>query len=204
MTRQPQTPPKAGDGDYARLEIETPFPAPWLKNFFADPERLLRLNPLITFKAVQRATPDRWRLTGRNEANGMDFDVTARIIRDDGGWRIRWDGWLKNETRLEITGHDPARLIIIDDYSATPLAERRRRTAEVDTSLTAWGHAVHRYLRNLRRFAWLPGWRWFMSGPWIAMKPAGRRITVLLFWLTVAEFVLFLMVFAIFYLEYGA
>ena len=204
MNAEPQTPPQTGDSDYARLEIETPLPAQQLVKFFSDPLRLLRLNPLITFKEIERQAPDRWRLSGHNEANGREFDVTARLITSESGWRILWDGWLKSETRLEISGGRRGRLIITDDYSATPLAERRRRTDEVDTSFNAWGQAVHRYLRNLKRFAWLPGWRWFMTGPWINMKPAGRRISVLLFWLTVAEFVFFLMVFAIFWVEYRA
>ncbi len=203
MKARPQSSPQSQEGDYARLEIETPYPASWLVRFFSDPERLLRLNPLMTFDVIERRTPDLWRLKGRNEANGQAFDVTARVIPRENGWSIHWNGWLKNETRLEIVGPESGRLILTDDYSATPLEERQRRIDEVDTSFTAWGQAVHRYLNNLKRFAWLPGWRWFMTGPWIKMKPAGRRISVLLFWLTVAEFVFFLMVFTIFTLEYG-
>ena len=202
MNSEARISPRSQESDYARLEIETPFPVGWLEKFFADPMRLLRLNPLITFKDIERQAPDRWRLSGHNEANGRAFEIVGHLISDEHGWHIQWNGWLKNETRLEISGGEQGRLIITDDYSATPLDERRRRMDEVDTSFTAWGQAVHRYLRYLKRFAWLPGWRWFMAGPWINMKPSARRISILLFWLTVAEFMLFLMVFTVFWVEY--
>ena len=200
--------------DYARFEIETPFAARWLLDFFADPLRLLRINPFLTLHAVERIAPDRLRLRGRNDALERDFEVTARIERLPDGWRLLWDGWLKNETRFivrppttattaDATDTPGARIILIDDYSATPEAERRQRLDEVDTSTAAWAQHIHAWLHGLHRYRWLPGHRWFMTGPWLNMKPAARRISKWVAFITIAEFVFFLMVFAIFWLEYG-
>ena len=40
-----------------------------------------------------------------------------------------------------------SRLTITDDYAGLPPAEREERLHEVDRSLTAWGWALHEYLR---------------------------------------------------------
>jgi len=216
---QPHPPqrPEAGQGeaDYARFDIETPFDAAWLRAYFADPERLLRLNPFYTIRELQRPSPHELHLRLRNEALDRDFDLVARFEDIPDGWRLRWDGWLKGETRWRIeeqpsgyasSGHASsgrARLVLIDDYSARSEAERERRIDEVDTSIAAWAQNIHAWLHMLARFSWLPGFARFMSGPWLRMTPAARRISKWLIAITIAEFALFLMVFTIFRLEHG-
>ena len=199
----PASPP-AGEGDFARMEVETPFDADALKAFIDDPERLLRINPLMEFQRFEREGEERWHLQGRNLANGREFDVHfERNPLPGGGWRLRWQGWLKQATELRIRpGADgTARLEIVDDYSGVSEEERRARIEEVDTSFMHWGQALHRYLRNQRRWHWVPGWRWYMNGPWLRMKPSARRIAFLLVFITAAEFLLFLFVLLIFRLE---
>ena len=191
-------------GDFARLEIETPFSARWLADFFADPEKLLRINPLMTFRRFEKTGPRSWRVTGRNEAAGRDFDLAFECRPISGGWRIEWRGWLKTatEVRFEPSGDGgPARLILIDDYSGAPEAERRRRIDEVDTSFKAWGQAIHDYLARWKRWSWLPGWKRYMGRWWLRMTPAARRISFIIIVLGAMEFALFLFVFAIFWLE---
>ncbi len=206
MDPKPTPPPAesaAGEDDRARLEVETPFDAAALGRFIADTERLLRINPLMEFHRFERLAEDRWHLEGRNLANGHAFDVTlTRRPLADGGWRLEWEGWLKQATEIRVLPDgDRARLEIVDHYGGLPEEERRARLDEVDTSFLHWGHALHRFLRNDRRWGWLPGWRWYMNGPWLRMKPSGRRIAFMLLFITAAEFVLFLFVLLIFRLE---
>jgi hypothetical protein len=72
---------------------------------------------------------------------------------------------------------------------------------EVDNSILQWGGGIHRYLLQWKRWSWLPGWKPYMQKFWQGMKPSARRISFMLIALTAAEFVIFLFVFIIFWLE---
>ncbi len=194
---------KDGGKDQARLEIATPFGRAWLMDFLASPERLLRINPLIEISRLEKTGPRQWRMQGRNLANGRDFDV--RFIHEPlpDGLRLTWDGWLKTFTEARIVDAKEGRaaLVIIDDYSGAPEEERKNRIAEVDTSFTPWGQAIWRYLRNWKRWSWLPGYKFAAGRYWLRMKPSARRISFILIVLTAMEFALFLFVLLIFWLE---
>ena len=195
---------KAEEPDFARLEIETPFDAGWLRRFLDDPERILRLNPFMEFSRFERLSADSWRIAGRNLALERDFDAAfRRETLPDGGFRLHWEGLLKTRTEVRIveSPDGTAKLVVTDDYSGTPEEERRRRMDEVDTSFMPWGQAVWRYLRNWKRWSWLPGWKWYMGRYWLHMKPAARRITFILLVLFAMETVLVLFVLLILWLE---
>lgn len=198
------TEPSETGGDFARLEIETPFSRDELVTFVRDPIRILRINPLMEFHKVEPRPPDSWHLEGQNLANGRKFDVIFRHYPlDDGGWRLEWTGWLKSATELhpEPLSNGRSRLVVIDDYSGSTEEEREARLDEVDNSFTHWGHAIHRYLHNWKRWSWIPGWKWYFNGPWLRMKPSARRISFMLLVITAMEFVLFLFAIVILKLE---
>ena len=194
----------AAEADFARMEIETPFDADWLRRFLDDPERILRLNPFMEFSRFEHISAASWRVAGRNLALERDFDATfRREPLPDGGFRLHWEGLLKTSTEVRIIeGPDgTAKLVVTDDYSGTPEEERRRRMDEVDVSFMPWGQATWRYLRNWKRWSWLPGWKWYMGRYWLNMKPAARRISFILLVLFAMETVLVLFVLLILWLE---
>ena len=47
----------------------------------------------------------------------------------------------------------------------------------------------------------MPGWKFYMRRIWQPMKPMARRICFILMVVTAAEFIVFLLVFAVFWLE---
>jgi len=194
----------AAEADFARMEIETPFDADWLRRFLDDPERVLRLNPFMEFSRFEHISADSWRVVGRNLALERDFDATfRREPLPDGGFRLHWEGLLKTRTEVRIIEGPggTAKLVVTDDYSGTPEEERRRRMDEVDISFMPWGQATWRYLRNWKRWSWLPGWKWYMGRYWLRMKPAARRISFILLVLFAMETVLVLFVLLILWLE---
>ena len=73
----------------------------------------------------------------------------------------------------------------------------------MDKSLTAWAEALRLYFLRLRRWSWLPGWRWYIRRVWMPMKPSARRIVWFIYLITVAEFFFFLFVLLIFLIERG-
>ena len=198
--------PMAGSGDgedFARLVIDTPFDAAWLRDFLSDPERVLRINPLMEFSTFERTGERSWRMAGRNLANERDFDVSFLAEPRGDGMRLVYDGWLKTATEFGIEPGEGEgfRLVITDDYSGVSEAEREQRLDEVDTSFMQWGYAIHKYLGNWKRWSWLPGWKLYMQRFWQRMKPSARRVSFMVIVVTAMEFVLFLFVFAIFWLE---
>ena len=81
------------------------------------------------------------------------------------------------------------------------MSEREKSLDEVDKSLVNWGNDLYRYLRQWKRWSWVPGWQWYMRKIWQPMKPMGRRIAYILFVISAAEMILFLLVFTVFRLE---
>ncbi len=196
----------AAEPDFARLEIDTPFDARWLRDFLSDPERILRLNPFMEFSRFEALGEGRWRIVGRNLAQERAFDATFHHESlPDGGFRLHWQGLLKTCTEVGIVPQPDgtAKLVMTDDYSGTSEEERRRRLDEVDTSFMPWGQAIWRYLRNWKRWSWLPGWKWFMGRYWLNMKPAARRISFILLVLFAMETVLVFFVLFLLWLNMG-
>jgi hypothetical protein len=94
-----------------------------------------------------------------------------------------------------------AKLVITDNYGGTPEADRKKRMDEVDKSPVQWGHGLHRYLRQWKRWSGVVLWRWYMRRVWQPMRPTARRTVFQLLIITALEFIVFLMVFIIFWLE---
>ena len=88
-------------------------------------------------------------------------------------------------------------------HAGLPPAERAERLHEVDKSLTAWGWALHAYLRREQRWGRYAPWRWYMRRLWLPMSPRSRRIASLLVLLTAAELVLVLLVGTIYWIEFA-
>jgi len=198
---------KQSEDDFAQVEINTPFDKDWLLGFIHDPQRLLRINSLFEFTdfaAINDKTDtNSWRMTGKNLSNDQPFDVTFTTQLTTSGILLSYKGWLKNSTEVTLkqAEDNSYSLLITDDYSASSVEQREQRIAEVDNSIVQWANDIYRYLQQWKRWSWLPGFQFYMVKFWPKMKPSARRISFMLMAITAAEFVLFLFVFVIFYLE---
>lgn len=191
MTAEPQAAaaPQAQsqDGDWAAVTIDTPLAAHDLIEFVQDLERLYRINSLYEIDLFDRVGPDQYRLAGRNLANGQALDVTFDVITADEGLVARYRSGLKSETTFRVVPHGPtSRLVVTETYSGSD-DERRARLAEVDTSLNAWGRALHDHLRHWSRWSWLGPWRWYMRRVWQPMRPSARRVVYMLWVISLIE-----------------
>jgi hypothetical protein len=197
---QSDTQPNA---DFARVEIDTPFDKNWLEDFLKDPLRLLRINSLFEFSIFEKIDDQHWHMVGKNLSNEEHFDVTFKANHTQSGLLLTYKGWLKTSTeiRIEVDDKNDCRLIITDDYSGTSEEERKQRVGEVDNTIVQWANDIYSYLQKWKRWSWLPGWKLYALRFWQNMKPSARRISFMLIALTSAEFVIFLFVFVIFWLE---
>ncbi len=190
--------------DASWVIVDTPLSLPALREFCTDIERLLRINPYLEFERWQRAGADGFHASFRNLSNQQSVTLDLRIEREsDDAFTLLYRAGIKARTRfvLEPAGAG-SRLSITDDYAGLPPAEREQRLHEVDKSLTAWGWALHEYLRREQRWGRYASWRWYMRRWWLPMTPRARRITYMLVLLTAAELVLILLVATIYWIEF--
>lgn len=188
--------------DAAWVSVETPLEPEALRTLVCDAHRLLRLNSLFEFREWRTEGAGRFFVRGRNLANGRDFATAVTVEPTAEGCRIAYAEGLKSETRVRIEPMPGGtRLTLTDDYSGVPPEARAARLDEVDSSLGQWGRDLHRFCQQWARWSWLAPWRWYMNGYWLRMKPSARRIAFLLIAITAAEFAVFLLVAAIFWLE---
>jgi hypothetical protein len=195
--------PSRDGEDAAWVTIETPFDAAELRSFLDDVERLYRINSLLVFEDWRQTGETGYRLRAKNLSNGRLLDTELDVEATSDGITVRYSEGLKAATRFRVEPQPDgsAKLIVTDDYSGTAPDEREARIDEVDKSLVEWGRNLHRYLHQWKKWSWAPGWKFYMRRVWQPMKPMARRICFILIVVTAAEFVLFLLVFAIFWLE---
>lgn len=184
------------DADRAWVRIATGLSPTALVAFCQDVERLLRINSMYEFEQWRPAGADRFFMQVRNLSNGYDFATQIRAEPRLDGMRIVYATGLKTATvfRVEPAGPDDksaapgsAVLVVIDDYSGTPEAERQARASEIDKSLVWWGHDLHRYLRYWARWSGFAAFRWYLRRIWQPMTPKARRVTFVLIAITVFE-----------------
>jgi hypothetical protein len=196
--------------DRAWVRIATGLSPAALLAFCQDAERILRINSMYEFEEWRAEGEGRFFMQVRNLSNGHNFATHIRAEPCSDGLRIVYATGLKTATefRVEPAGPDdkPAAsgggtLVVIDDYSGTPEADRRARAGEIDKSLVWWGHDLHRYLRHWARWSGFGPWRWYMHRVWLPMKPKARRITFVLIVITVFELLVGVLAIAFFALQ---
>lgn len=187
--------------DAAWVSVPTRLSADALVAFCGDVERLFRLNSQLQIAAFHCEGANDFRLEATNLSNGCPLATTLRAEETPDGLRIAYADGLKTATIFRVEpGTDGATLVVTDDYSGVPEAERSARLDEVDRSLPQWGHDLHRFLAHWARWRWCAPWRWTMKR-WLKMTPSARRVAFLIAAITAAEFLAFLALVAVFWLE---
>ena len=204
-TRPATATPPIASSDAAWATIDLPFQANYVATQCRDLEVLFRVNPFLHFAEWRQIDADAFHVRWRNESNEQELDTIVRRVAGPGmGFTVEYERGLKRRTVFLLEyDTDGSRLTVVDDYDGTPTEERARRAPEVDRSLLAWTRALQLYFRRLKRWSWVPGWRWYMRRMWVPMKPTARRIVWLLYVITLAEFVVFLFVLLIYALEHN-
>ena len=190
--------------DASWVSVETPLDIDAMRDFCGDLERLYRINPYLEIQTWQPIAAGGFRVAWRNLSNNQSAALELRLESESqDAFLIRYSQGIKGHTRFTLQARDSGSLLVIrDDYSGLPQAERASRVAEADRSLPAWGWALHGYLRNQVRWGGIPLWRWYMRRIWLPLRPGARRIMNLIVWATIAEFLLFLFVMLIYWIEF--
>jgi hypothetical protein len=202
---------QAGE-DAAWISVELPLSQRDAYAFIQQTELLFRLNPYLAINTWQDGAPGRIYpgkkiyFDALNEMNGMQQPVNISVtdVQPELSYTLSYDRGLKQATVFTVENIAPVacRLTVKERYPAEiSVAEREARLNEVDKSLVPWGAAIHGYFKRRKRWGWLPFYNRFQDSFWFGMVPHHRRIARLLIWITVLEFVVFLFVFVIYWLE---
>ena len=211
----------AGDsGDAGRSTVSAPDNAAWasleiplskrsLFDFLSNPERLFRLNPHLEIEGWQRL-PDQagarlYRLSALNETNGRRSEVSLRAepLGENSGYILHYASGLKRSTELRIAPAADGSLLTITDHYHPVSSDSDERLGEVDRSLVAWAGAIRHHLKGQARCGGFPGYVWWTERFMLGMTPRQRRIVRMITWVSVLEFVVFLLVALIYVLESG-
>ena len=192
--------------DVAWASTNTPLTVSALNEFCTDIERLFRINPMLEFELWDSRDENHFTFAGRNisQEQPFDFQFELSVRKLGNGFRIDYDKGIKSSTTFTI---EPApqgsKLTITDSYERLPPEERSTHIHEVDKSLVLWAQYLQQYLLNWQRWSRFRLWRWYMRRVWQPMKPAGRRITYMLLWISAAEIALIALGAAIYFIEYA-
>jgi hypothetical protein len=189
--------------DRARVETTVPIAADALFEFISDIERLFRLNPHLEIETWQHM-PDDMRFAALNETTGGRIETVVHVEtdRDKRTIVLSYADGLKQATTLRVEDGDGhgCRLVVTEHYPVIEDAQDPR-VAQVDRSLIPWINAIRRHLLGRQRWGWLPGWRWWNEHFLPGMPPRQRRIVRMILWISVLEFVMFLLIAAVFWAE---
>ncbi len=186
--------PGEGEPDSVWVTVEFPFPAPALREFLADTERLFRLHPHLDIHSWQVRPEGGFRVIGHHELSGAELHTTAQRRDDDpaAGFTLAYDEGLKRETVFRLTPcGDRTHVTATERYRPLAGSDDPRRN-EIDSALTVWIVALRRHLVARRRWGKLPGWRGWNERFLPRMAPRQRRIVRLLVWVSALEFAAFL------------
>ena len=192
--------------DAAWIDFTLPISPQVIGGLCHDIEAIFRINPYYYFKVWRQTGAAAYFLEFENQSNQTANTLDIKVSAGPGlGWTVHYNHGIKQRTifAIEAVPHG-SRIILTDDYQGLPEAERVQRLAEVDKSLHAWGAALRRYFLRHQRWAWLPGWHWYLRRVWVPMRPSARRIVWLLYLFTIAEFCFFIFVLLIYMIEQNA
>lgn len=194
----PSAPPPVGVSveDAAWVRVPTRLNPAEVAPLLRDTEVLLRLNPYYHFRELRETGTNSFHAAFENQSNNQQLEVDVSVEPGPAdGMTLRYHSGIKRRTIVSIEPFERGSYVVLtDDYAGLSETERKEREAEVDKSLVAWGEAVRVYLLRIRRYSWIPGWRWYIRRVWIGMKPNQRRIVWLLYLITIVEFFFFLFV----------
>ncbi len=192
--------------DIAWASVETPLSVDALKGFCADIERMYRINPMLEFKRWDAKSDSQFVFSGRNisQEQAFDFEFGLSVGKLGDGIHIDYDRGIKSSTTFTVAqAPQGSKLTITDHYERLPVEQRSAHLHEVDKSLAVWAQYLQQYIINWQRWSRFGPWRWYIRRVWQPMKPAGRRITYMLLWITAVEIALITLGAAIYFVEYA-
>lgn len=191
----------------AWVTIEIPVCPGRLFDFLQDTQRLFRLNPYLDIRKWEELISEKqFHLKALNEMNGVTYDllITVESIQPGASISLKYDKGLKRALEITLQPSASGSILTLREHYHAPTGEgedQEQQLKEVDHGLIPWAQSIRQYLLRMKRWGWCWPYRWYRERFWLGMRPTHRRIARMLIWGTLLEFVVFLFVFIIYWLE---
>lgn len=204
-TASPDKPSQAflQNEDVAWAAINTPLFPEELHTFCRqDIERLFRINPYLEFNRWEAIGDNRYSFSGKNASRtpAFAFDLRLKVEEVQNGLTVHYDNGIKERTVFQIEPSDTGSKLTIHEFYRQ-VEQDDDALEEVDRSLTTWAGDLQKYLVMWKKWRWIPPWRWYMNHVWNGMKPTGRRIAYMFWWITLVEIALIFLGIGIYFAE---
>ena len=191
--------------DKAWAAFNTPLDKDSLLEFCQDVERLFRINPYLVFKKWEKIEDRRYRFHAVNHSqiHAFNIETDLHIQTTPNGLEVHYALGLKSNTVFTVEATpEGSKLTITEKYKTMEVDEHLSRLHEVDKSLTKWAEEIQAYLIHWQRWSWFTPWCFYMQRIWQPMKPAARRITYMLLWISIIEITLVGLGVIVYFIEY--
>jgi len=191
--------------DRAWVAFKTPLDKDSLLEFCQDVERLFRINPYLVFKKWEKIEDRRYRFHAVNHSqiHAFNIETDLHIQTTPNGLEVHYALGLKSNTVFTVAATpEGSKLTITEKYKTMEVDEHLSRLHEVDKSLTKWAEEIQAYLIHWQRWSWFTPWCFYMQRIWQPMKPAARRITYMLLWISIIEITLVGLGVIVYFIEY--
>lgn len=191
----------------AWVTIEIPAHVSKLFDFLHNPEHLYRLNPYLDIREwVETSASKQFHLKALNEMNGVTYDhlITVESVQPNARILLNYDKGLKRALEITMQARSSGSVLTLREHYHAPSEGDEHpedQLKEVDHGLLPWASSIRKYLSGLEKWGWFWPYRWYKESFWLNMRPTHRRISRMVILVTVLEFVVFLFVFIIYWLE---
>ena len=177
----------------AWAEFNTPLSQDTLRDFCYKIEQLFRINPYLEITTWESLEKDKYFVELVNHSQEPEFRLQTNlsVTQLEKGLQIDYEDGIKSSTSFHTKPmHDGSKLVITEHYHSESSDEYKNKFNEVDKSLAKWAEDLQTYLIDMHRWSWFPPWRIYKHKIWLPMKPAGRRVTYMLIWVSFIEIAL--------------
>ncbi len=179
--------PKPEFNNAAWVRIPAYIDANALSNFCLNVEKIFRLNPYL--RIAQWSTADSYaEVCWQNHSTEIAHQVNTNLTVESSEKEIciSYQSGIKVSTYFIIEATNAgADLIILDRYAD----DVDDSESQVDKSIHAWGQALHRFFKHYKYLRLFPFMDRVINQFWIKLSPMARRVTYILFVVTVVEIV---------------
>ncbi len=189
----------------AWAEFKTPLSNTELFKFCLKLETLFRINPYLEILKWEEIQTHKYYVDLVNHSQKPEFSLQTNlnVTKMKNGIRIQYENGIKYESIFLIEEVPKgSKLTITEKYHGLKAEEDLDQLNKVDKSLTKWAEAIQQYLIDWQKWSWFLPWKFYKQHVWLLMKPAARRISYMLIWISVIEIALILLGVAIYFLEF--
>ncbi len=167
-------------------------------------ERLFRINPYLEVNKWEATEKNKYfiDLTNHSQEPQVSLQTHINVTNLNDGLHVYYDNGIKSDTTIIAQALSEGSKLIITDHYHSLKDDEPELICSVDKSLHKWAEEIQNYLIYWQRWSWFLPWQIYKKHIWIFMKPAARRISFMLIFISLIEVALIGLGVIIYSIEY--